>query len=150
MSSPEPPPSPTPSPTASRARSRRGVVAAIALLVLLAVAGGAYAVSHRTKSAAKADSGTPAAGAGSAKTDRLRGKVESISGNALVLKVKKVSTTVTLTANTKFGNKKTPATRADIKPGVVVVVVGPTSNPTRVLVPATGGASKPATPSPSG
>lgn len=109
---------------------------------MVLVAGVVAALQRRSE---PANSGSPNAGSASpGAAQRTRGRVVSFTGDTLTLRSKGSQVVVTVSQRTRYGNAAHPATRADIRPGVVVIVVGPHSNPTRVLLPVAS-----STPSPS-
>jgi hypothetical protein len=100
--------------------------------VLVAIGGGvAYAVhsdKHPTAAPTPTPSGTSAVKPG------VRGKVLSVSGNTFTVRTKQGRVEVTIGPATKFGSKKDPQTRAELRPGVRVVVIGPASAPRRIVI----------------
>lgn len=139
------------------ARTPRGIVATV-VVALLVIAGGVGAGvtladhSDSTVPAATKTSPTPAAASSGQEAKGVHGKIVAASPDRLTLREGDGTVlTVLITAKTRFGSKKRPATAADLVPGTRVTVIGSLSGTTvsaRRIVPAKAKASTPG-PSPS-
>lgn len=127
------------------ARSPRGIVATVVVASLI-VGGGIQAgdaLADRSPSpvpagATTSPSPTPTTSGQAAKG--IHGKIVAVSADKLTVREGDGTVlTVLITAKTKFGSKKRPATAADLVPGTRVTVIGPVSGTTvtaRRIVPA--------------
>lgn len=118
--------------------ARAGWVVAGVLALALVGGGIAYAVSRGHGHEAAGPAGT-AAGGGA-----VRGRVLAVGADRLTLRVRGTTMTVLLGAGTRYGNKNHPGSKADLRVGETVRVVGDTSGTTitakRVVIVAGGGA----------
>lgn len=127
------------------ARTPRGIVAT-AVVASLVVGGGVragVALADRpssTVSAGATTSPTPTPTSSGQANKGVHGKIVAVSADKLTVREGNGTVlTVLITAKTKFGSKKRPATAADLVPGTRVTVVGPLSGTTvsaRRIVPA--------------
>ncbi len=120
------------------ARERLGWVVAGIMALALVGGGVAYAVT-RNHGGASTDSASKAANGGA-----VRGRVMALSAESLTLRVRGGTTmNVLLGAKTRYGNNAHPASRADLRVGETVRVVGDTSGATvtakRVVIVSGGG-----------
>jgi hypothetical protein len=134
------------------ARTPRGILATVvvALLVIGGGVGAGVALADRSDSTVRATtkaSPTPAASSSGQEAKGVHGKIVTASPDGLTLREGDGTVlTVLITAKTRFGSKKRPATAADLVPGARVTVIGSLSGTTvsaRRIVPAKPRAATP-------
>lgn len=125
------------------ARTPRGIAAAVVVASLViggGVGAGAALADHSAPTVPTGAVATPAATPSGHATKGVHGKILTVSPDKLTLREGNGTVlTVLITAKTKFGSKKRPATAADLVPGIRITVIGTVSGTTlsaRRIVPA--------------